>query len=59
MLMGDWLQPSLKVNESGLTGESESIIKDISEIKSDNIQSGIKEYELFSGSLVTYGRLMF
>lgn len=47
---------SLKVNESSLTGESESVDKDISAIPSEQVALGDQKNMVFSGSLVTYGR---
>ncbi len=47
---------SLQINESSLTGESESVLK-ISEIISENnVAIGDKKNMVFSGSFVTYGR---
>ncbi|MBQ1408009.1 MAG: cation-translocating P-type ATPase [Eubacterium sp.] len=47
---------SLKVNESSLTGESESVEKDSDIIKEENVALGDQFNMVFSGSLVTYGR---
>lgn len=47
---------SLKVNESSLTGESESVDKDISAIPTEQVALGDQKNMVFSGSLVTYGR---
>ncbi|MDD6919888.1 MAG: calcium-translocating P-type ATPase, PMCA-type [Eubacteriales bacterium] len=47
---------SLKVNESALTGESESVEKNISIINSDTVAIGDQNNMVFSSSLVTYGR---
>lgn len=47
---------SLQVNESSLTGESESILKSIEAIDKDNIGLGDMKNMVFSGSFVTYGR---
>lgn len=47
---------SLQVNESSLTGESESIIKNTEIIEGNNIPIGDRKNMVFSGSLVTYGR---
>ena len=48
---------NLQVNESSLTGESESIIKqdDVINVE-ENIPLGDQKNSVFSGSLVTYGR---
>ena len=47
---------SLQVNESSLTGESESIVKMSEIIKGEEIPVGDRKNMVFSGSLVTYGR---
>ena len=47
---------SLKVNESSLTGESESVEKDSDIIKEEDVALGDQFNMVFSGSLVTYGR---
>lgn len=47
---------SLMVNESSLTGESESVDKFSDIIKEENIPLGDQKNMVFSGSLVTYGR---
>ncbi len=47
---------SLQVNESSLTGESESIVKISEIIKGEEIPVGDRKNMVFSGSLVTYGR---
>ncbi|MBC2580085.1 cation-translocating P-type ATPase [Clostridium sp. DJ247] len=47
---------SLQVNESSLTGESESVLKVIEPIDEDNIAIGDRKNMVFSGSFVTYGR---
>lgn len=47
---------SLKVNESSLTGESESVEKDAAIINTDKVALGDQTNMVFSGSLVTYGR---
>jgi P-type Ca2+ transporter type 2C len=47
---------SLQVDESSLTGESESILKTIDCITGDNIAIGDRKNMVFSGSFVTYGR---
>ncbi|AFS78136.1 cation-transporting ATPase, P-type [Gottschalkia acidurici 9a] len=47
---------SLQVNESSLTGESESVIKFSEIIDQDELALGDQKNMVFSGSLVTYGR---
>lgn len=47
---------SLQVNESSLTGESESVNKLVPAIEQENVALGDKKNMVFSGSLVTYGR---
>ncbi len=47
---------SLQVNESSLTGESESVLKVSEPIDEDNISIGDRKNMVFSGSFVTYGR---
>lgn len=47
---------SLQVDESSLTGESESILKTVECITGDNIAIGDRKNMVFSGSFVTYGR---
>ena len=47
---------SLKVNESALTGESESVTKTSEVINQDEVAIGDRLNMVFSGSLVTYGR---
>ncbi len=47
---------SLKVSESSLTGESESVEKNTSPILEDAVALGDQHNMVFSGSLVTYGR---
>lgn len=47
---------SLKVNESSLTGESESVEKFSDAIDYENVTSADQKNMVFSGSLVTYGR---
>lgn len=47
---------SLQVNESSLTGESESVNKIIESIEAENVALGDQKNMVFSGSLVTYGR---
>lgn len=49
---------SLQVNESSLTGESESVNKTIETIKEEEIALGDQKNMVFSGSLVTYGRAL-
>lgn len=49
---------SLQVNESSLTGESESVNKTSEIINSENLALGDKKNMVFSGSLVTYGRAL-
>lgn len=45
-----------QVNESSLTGESESILKSSDVIEGDNVAIGDRKNMVFSGSFVTYGR---
>jgi P-type Ca2+ transporter type 2C len=47
---------SLQVNESSLTGESESVLKFSEHIEQDNLVIGDQKNMVFSGSFVTYGR---
>ena len=47
---------SLKVNESSLTGESESVEKSPEAIVGEKVALGDQRNMVFSGSLVTYGR---
>ena len=47
---------SLKVNESSLTGESESVDKFPDVINKDEVALGDQKNMVFSSSLVTYGR---
>ncbi|WP_147533401.1 cation-translocating P-type ATPase [Bacillus marasmi] len=47
---------SLQVNESSLTGESESVLKLTEPIDKENIVIGDRKNMVFSGSFVTYGR---
>ncbi len=47
---------SLKVNESSLTGESESVEKTDAVLEDGTIALGDQKNMVFSGSLVTYGR---
>lgn len=47
---------SLQVNESALTGESQSVDKNVNTIRGDNVALGDRVNMVFSSSLVTYGR---
>lgn len=47
---------SIQVNESSLTGESLSVIKNHDLIAEDNVPIGDRKNMVFAGSLVTYGR---
>jgi len=47
---------SLQVNESSLTGESESVLKFIDTIDKEDISIGDRKNMVFSGSFITYGR---
>lgn len=47
---------SLRVNESALTGESESVEKILKEIDAINLSPGDQKNMVFSGSHITYGR---
>ncbi|WHH60126.1 cation-translocating P-type ATPase [Petroclostridium sp. X23] len=47
---------SLQVDESSLTGESESILKTVDVIEGEHIAIGDRKNMVFSGSFVTYGR---
>jgi len=47
---------SLKVNESSLTGESESVLKMTDAIHTDHVALGDMKNMVFSGSFATYGR---
>ena len=49
---------SLQVNESSLTGESESVDKFVEVIEKEDIALGDQKNMVFSGSLVTYGRAL-
>ncbi|WP_291647549.1 cation-translocating P-type ATPase [Clostridium sp.] len=49
---------SLQINESSLTGESESVNKFIDVIEKEEIALGDQKNMVFSGSLVTYGRAL-
>jgi P-type Ca2+ transporter type 2C len=47
---------SLQINESSLTGESLSVLKDVEPIREEEVTIGDKKNMVFSGSFVTYGR---
>lgn len=47
---------TLQVNESSLTGESESILKFVDIIDKTDVSIGDRKNMVFSGSFVTYGR---
>lgn len=47
---------SLQVNESSLTGESESVLKFVEIIDKDDVGIGDRKNMVFSGSFATYGR---
>ncbi|MCS4526053.1 HAD-IC family P-type ATPase [Clostridium botulinum] len=47
---------SIQVNESSLTGESESVLKTANTISENDIALGDQKNMVFSGSFVTYGR---
>ncbi|KEJ00909.1 ATPase [Clostridium botulinum A2B7 92] len=47
---------SIQVNESSLTGESESVLKTSDTISENDIALGDQKNMVFSGSFVTYGR---
>lgn len=47
---------SLQVNESSLTGESLSVLKEVNPIDQEDLPIGDKKNMVFSGSYVTYGR---
>ncbi|MGL5244601.1 MAG: cation-translocating P-type ATPase, partial [Sarcina sp.] len=47
---------SLQVNESSLTGESESVLKSDEIIHGNDVPIGDRKNMVYSGSLVTYGR---
>ena len=49
---------SLQINESSLTGESESVDKTVEVIEKEEIALGDQKNMVFSGSLVTYGRAL-
>lgn len=49
---------SLQINESSLTGESESVLKTTNIINKDNVAIGDRKNIVFSGSFVTYGRAL-
>ena len=46
----------LQVNESSITGESQSIIKQHTKIKDNNLFTGDQKNCVFKGSLITHGR---
>lgn len=50
---------SLKVNESSLTGESESLLKEVCTLKKNDLTLGDRINCVFSGCLVVYGRAKF
>jgi Ca2+-transporting ATPase len=47
---------SLQINESSLTGESDSVLKTTDIIDGKNVAIGDRKNMVFSGSFVTYGR---
>ncbi len=47
---------SLQVNESSLTGESESVVKTVDIIEGTDVPIGDRKNMVFTGSHVTYGR---
>ncbi|MBU3112632.1 cation-translocating P-type ATPase [Clostridium lacusfryxellense] len=47
---------SLQINESSLTGESESVLKITDLVNGENVAIGDRKNMVFSGSFVTYGR---
>lgn len=47
---------NLQINESSLTGESESVVKVTEAISGENVAIGDRKNMVFSGSFVTYGR---
>lgn len=47
---------SLQVNESSLTGESESVVKTVEIIEGTDVPIGDRKNMVFTGSHVTYGR---
>ncbi|MCM3585593.1 calcium-translocating P-type ATPase, PMCA-type [Mesobacillus maritimus] len=47
---------SLQINESSLTGESLSVLKEVGPINEEEVSLGDKKNMVFSGSFVTYGR---
>ncbi len=47
---------SLQVNESSLTGESESVLKTLESIDTGNVMIGDRKNMVFSGSFITNGR---
>jgi Ca2+-transporting ATPase len=46
----------LQVNESSITGESQSIIKQHTKLKGNNLFTGDQTNSVFKGSLITHGR---
>lgn len=47
---------SLQINESSLTGESLSVLKEIEPVDQEDVSLGDRKNMVFSGSYVTYGR---
>ena len=47
---------SLQINESSLTGESLSVLKEVDPIDQEDVPIGDKKNMVFSGSFATYGR---
>ncbi|QOR67181.1 calcium-translocating P-type ATPase, PMCA-type [Cytobacillus suaedae] len=47
---------SIQINESSLTGESLSVLKEVEPIEDEDVPIGDKKNMVFSGSYVTYGR---
>lgn len=47
---------SIQINESSLTGESLSVLKDVEPIDDEDVPIGDKKNMVFTGSFVTYGR---